>query len=87
MRVCKRLNNFHGRAILLCRSSQPHAAIDVYTEILDDFDILSLLEQLSLLYDKNEPSFMTRLLPPEEKEEDDEIRAFRNNENSNTFAL
>ena len=55
------------------RNGRPHAAIDLYCQILTDFPILSLLEQVKLLY-KDEPNFLQELINGDDDVDDDMSR-------------
>ena len=74
-----------GEAILTMRSGRPHAAIDLYCQILTGFPILGLLEQIKLLY-KDEPNFLKDLIEDDD-ECDDDMTGFKQSETFNTHAL
>ena len=52
------------------RSGRPHVAIDLYCQIMTDFPILGLLEQIKLLY-KDEPDFLKDLIEDDEDHDGD----------------
>ena len=74
-----------GEAILTMRNGRPHAAIDMYCEILTNFPILGLLEQIKLLY-RDEPNFLQGLIEDDE-DHDDDMSLFQSQETFNTLAL
>ena len=67
------------------RTGMPHNAIDLYCQILTDFPILGLLEQIKLIY-KDEPSFLKDLLE-EDADINDDMTGFQGGESTNTVAL
>lgn len=67
------------------RSGMPHEAIDLYCQILTEFPILGLLEQIKLLY-KDEPDFLKDLIEDDD-DKDDDMTAFQQSDTSNMQAL